>query len=556
MAQIEITNRCNLTCRTCTRLKLPAARADAVSTISAGLVDALRAGRRIWLSGQGEPLLHPDLPRMIRALRAEGIKRDDRPHQRDAPRRSDGRGDCRERAGASSASRSTAGRPSRDGVPARRSVSRRVLENARAFVERKSATRAAFYTVLNRSNHASASASADPCRRRLVSGGSTWSRRFRSATSRRSGRSTTGGSTSSALFTCGDPKVGSGDDPPRGAPPRRSTCVVDLKWYRKRCFEPFQKLYVDFQGNVTPCCRIHNEVFVGNILKDGLAGSWYSRAMEQWRRDILRRGRIIVGSASSGAISGSDSTAGPRDSEHAVRPLMNDPFGLLSKNWLVWRIGRRHVASVAHLAHGRVLDVGCGEMPLPVPASQRDGARIYRTRPPAGPSTRNETIEIFGSALVLPFRSESIDAALSFQVLEHVPEPLDMLREIASRPEAGRAPDPHGAPHLERPRAPHDYFRYTQYGLEHLFRKAGFEIVEVRPMAGYFVTAAARFCYFLAHFDRWGLSDHRQAALPDRPGARRAPGPVYCDRTETWNYLAVGRVPEGPERRGCREGGR
>ena len=53
---------------------------------------------------------------------------------------------------------------------------------------------------------------------------------------------------------------------------------------------------------------------------------------------------------------------------------------------------------------------------------------------------------------------------------------------------------------------PHDYFRYTQYGLEHLFKKAGFEIVEVRPMAGYFVTAAARFCYFLAHFDRRGGS--------------------------------------------------
>jgi MoaA/NifB/PqqE/SkfB family radical SAM enzyme len=64
---------------------------------------------------------------------------------------------------------------------------------------------------------------------------------------------------------------------------------IDLKWYRKRCFEPFQKIYVDFQGNVTPCCRIHHEVFVGNILSDGLEGSWYGRIMNQWRRDILRR---------------------------------------------------------------------------------------------------------------------------------------------------------------------------------------------------------------------------------------------------------------------------
>ena len=64
-------------------------------------------------------------------------------------------------------------------------------------------------------------------------------------------------------------------------------------------------------------------------------------------------------------------------------------------------------------------------------------------------------------------------------------------------------------------------------------------------MAGYFVTAAARFCYFLAHFDRWGLQIivrplylivQALGALLDK---------VYCDRTETWNYLAVGRVP-GP----------
>jgi radical SAM protein with 4Fe4S-binding SPASM domain len=66
---------------------------------------------------------------------------------------------------------------------------------------------------------------------------------------------------------------------------------VHLKWYRKRCFEPFEKIYVDFQGNVTPCCRIHNEVLVGNILRDGLEGSWHGSEMNRWRRDLLRRDR-------------------------------------------------------------------------------------------------------------------------------------------------------------------------------------------------------------------------------------------------------------------------
>ena len=222
---------------------------------------------------------------------------------------------------------------------------------------------------------------------------------------------------------------------------------------------------------------------------------------------------------------------------------MNRPFGLLSKNWLVWRIGRRHVASVAHLAHGRILDIGCGEQPFR-PLFEGPGSRIwgidhFRTL------HRNERIDLFGTALALPFGGETFDAAICFQVLEHVPEPFELLRE------ARRVIKPGGhliltAPHIWNVHeAPHDYFRYTPYGLRHLFEKAGFEVVEIRPMAGYFVTAAARFCYFLAHFDRWGLQILVKPAyfivqclglLSDR---------VYCDTTETWNYLAVGRVPSG-----------
>ena len=223
----------------------------------------------------------------------------------------------------------------------------------------------------------------------------------------------------------------------------------------------------------------------------------------------------------------------------------HSPFGLLSKNWLIWRLGRRHVASVAHLAHGRTIDIGCGEQPF---RSVFDGhvSRIWgfehkKTLHP------NPSIEIYGSALDLPFRDAAFDTALCFQVLEHVPEPLRLIEE------ARRVLRPGShliltAPHIWNVHEmPHDYFRFTCYGLTHLLDKAGFEVVEVRPMAGYFVTAAARFSYFLAHFDHWGLQILVRPAffvvqciggLMDR---------IYCDKTETWNYLAVGRVPRGAD---------
>ncbi len=221
---------------------------------------------------------------------------------------------------------------------------------------------------------------------------------------------------------------------------------------------------------------------------------------------------------------------------------MSDPFGLFSKNWLVWRIDRRHVASVASLARGQVLDIGCGEQPL---RSLFDG-RVERIWGLDHPHTLhpNETIEVFGSALSLPFRDRAFDAAVCFQVLEHVPEPLDLLCE------ARRVLKPGGhliltAPHIWNVHEqPHDYFRYTMYGLAHLFAKAGLEIVEIRPMAGYFVTAAARFCYFLAHFDRWGLQIFVKPAYLVVQAIGGLMDRIYCDTTETWNYLAVGRVPE------------
>ena len=251
-------------------------------------------------------------------------------------------------------------------------------------------------------------------------------------------------------------------------------------------------------------------------------------------RSIGATGQSTTPSAKQ-ATSARDAARGPRDQG------LGDPFSLLSKNWLVWRIGRKHVASVAHLARGRTIDIGCGEQPLR-PLFNGHAERIIGIDHP-GMFHPADHVQVFGSGLALPFRDGAFATALSFQVLEHVPEPEQLLRE------AIRVLEPGGhliltAPHIwNEHEVPYDFFRFTRYGLAHLFRKVGFEIVEIRPMAGYFVTAAARFCYFLAHFDRWGLQIVVKPLYLIVQASAMVMDRIYCDTTESWNFLAVGRKP-------------
>lgn len=80
----------------------------------------------------------------------------------------------------------------------------------------------------------------------------------------------------------------------------------------------------------------------------------------------------------------------------------------------------------------------------------------------------------------------SFDTVLCSQVLEHVPRPWDAMAEFA------RVLRPGGrvlltVPHLSMiHESPHDYYRYTRYGLRSLCERAGLEVELVQPTGGLF----------------------------------------------------------------------
>ena len=210
------------------------------------------------------------------------------------------------------------------------------------------------------------------------------------------------------------------------------------------------------------------------------------------------------------------------------------PAGLFAKNWLVHRFMRQTMEQVAPLARGHLLDVGCGTQPY-----RRLFDHVSRYTGMDRDRTRYARADLWADALALPMRSNACDTVLCNQVLEHVPEPQQVMNEMA------RVLRPGGtliltAPHIwGLHEIPHDYYRYTPYGLRHLTEKAGLSVVEIRAMAGFWVTAGARFCYYLAHFDRGILKPIVRPAFFLTQLCALALDRLHRVESDAWNFLLI-----------------
>lgn len=131
---------------------------------------------------------------------------------------------------------------------------------------------------------------------------------------------------------------------------------------------------------------------------------------------------------------------------------------------------------------GTVVDLGCGGKPYQ-PLLGSAATRWLGFDLPSPVSGRPKA-DAFASGAAIPLRDGVADCVLSTQVIEHVPRPWDVFAESA------RLLRPGGSLIVTAPQAqwlheePHDYYRYTKYGLMELARQAGLEPVRVVPFGG------------------------------------------------------------------------
>lgn len=214
-------------------------------------------------------------------------------------------------------------------------------------------------------------------------------------------------------------------------------------------------------------------------------------------------------------------------------------------NWLVYDIGDAFLERFVNLYKGHLYDLGCGEMPYR--KWFLDYVNIYTGVDWGGTQHKIKADILSDLNETLPIEGQSADTVISLSVMEHLREPQIFLNE------AYRILKPGGAMILQVPfmwwvhESPHDYFRYTRYGLEYLFDMAGFKSVEIYPQTGFWVMWILKFNYQTARLicGPWPLRkligllmrfvwaiDQRIAPLLDR---------CWKCEAETGGYFVVGK---------------
>jgi SAM-dependent methyltransferase len=135
-------------------------------------------------------------------------------------------------------------------------------------------------------------------------------------------------------------------------------------------------------------------------------------------------------------------------------------------------------------AGGRVLDAGAGEC---VYRPLFEGRRYVAVDRGVGDGAWDYgRLDATADLERIPFAAASFEFVLCTETLEHVARPAAVLAELR------RVLKPGGTLALTVPflhpvhQAPHDYYRYTPYGLRHLLAEAGFEVESLSAAGGFF----------------------------------------------------------------------
>jgi SAM-dependent methyltransferase len=193
---------------------------------------------------------------------------------------------------------------------------------------------------------------------------------------------------------------------------------------------------------------------------------------------------------------------------------------------------------------GRLVDIGCGYKPY-----ERDLRGIVKEHVGVDyqetPYDLNR-VDIVATAYSIPVADGTFDCALATEVLEHLEDPFAAVSEWF------RIVRPGGCLLVTTPfiwgihDEPRDFFRFSPFGLRHVIESAGWEIVEIRHLGGFWTTFGQLLAYVFESYDRGPVARLRLlpilGAASQRIGAsmeRWSPRPAWGS-----HVVAVARRPD------------
>jgi len=208
----------------------------------------------------------------------------------------------------------------------------------------------------------------------------------------------------------------------------------------------------------------------------------------------------------------------------------------MKKNWLIYKIHNEQLKQYAerHIK-GLLIDIGCGDdqyKEMLAPYVRRHVGFDH-----LGTNHDKSKADFFASAYHIPVADNTFDSAICTAVLEHLEEPEEAVRECHRALKSG-AVAIYSIPFIWHVHEdPRDFYRFTKYGIKYIFEKAGFEVIEVKALSGFWVTFGQLLVYNIYRHNRGALKTLRVVELAGAAIQRIAYVLDKVDRAERWTWM-------------------